>query len=41
MDLYAKATSSLNELFAKQLTDAVAWRVVPGQANRVAASPAG
>jgi hypothetical protein len=41
MDLYAQATSSLNELFAKKLTDAGAWRVTPGQAVRVAASPAG
>jgi len=41
MELYGQLTSSLNDLFAEQLTDSVQWRVVPGQLSRISSSPSG
>lgn len=41
MELYGQLTSSLNQLFASQLTEAVQWRNVPGTMSRISSSPSG
>lgn len=41
MEVFTKLTSSLNDLFATQLSDSVSWRTVPGQLLKVTTSAAG
>lgn len=41
MELYHQLTSSLDQLFASQLTESVKWTNVPGQLDLISASPSG
>lgn len=41
MDLYTKLTSTINDVFTRQLASSVSWQEVPGELSRVSSSPGG
>ena len=41
MDLYTKLTSTINDVFTRQLASSVSWQEVPGELTRVSSSPGG